>query len=57
MADKSNYRKDCFAYKDINKCAALTTMNCYKCKFYKKAGTELDSLINANKAARKESLA
>ena len=56
MADKSNYRTDCFAHKG-NKCSALTVMNCYNCNFYKKAGTEFDSLraLKASKAARKES--
>lgn len=45
MAEK----KDCFAYKAAGKCAALTTMDCDNCGFYKKRGTECDTCRHKGK--------
>lgn len=39
-------KPDCFAYVNMNKCAALTTIDCEKCGFYKKKGTECDTCGN-----------
>ena len=36
-------KPDCFAYVNMNKCAALITLDCENCRFYKKKGTECDT--------------